>query len=509
MEETLGIPEMRATIAQFLALKDLLLCTLLSKAWNKTCSPLIWRKVLIGGTKPPSLSAMEKHGQYIRVLLLENTKGIEPLLAHCNYLTALKLLAFDEDEDEDEDDDDDDDDDEDDKGKYSDDFIQLLTRNQATLKVFENHWSEPEIPSEALFTLLSCPNLKELVTTGVTYDDVTWELLVKAGSRLSRFISISDTITSQALDTLPPPSLKWETITTLSFQYPVVEDEPQFVMDCIKRCPQLRSLTWDTNVPFPTKAFVENVLPACPKLDSLSIQDPAIKDTDVSKVLEAMNQLRLIKIRAIYGDSGIVTPGAQTFAALRKHFSTLESIYFRSTFHIKSQYVAEILESCPSLRLIEAHEIYADHISDTPMWACTGLRAFRVCIVGVRSDNSHPVFGQLGQLRQLYELDIHCERDEVMDGLNLTQEAGLDAMEGLKELRFVSTANVLQTLDKDDVDWITMFWKNLKVWEGRPHHDEDKLLAIKEEFRKRGIVLGSYNRSEVPGSYDLYYNPLN
>ncbi|KAG0023829.1 hypothetical protein BGZ80_007851 [Entomortierella chlamydospora] len=485
MEETLGIPEMRTIIAQFLALKDLLVCTLLSKAWNETCSPLIWRKVLIGGSKIPSLSAMKKHGQYIRVLLLENTKGIEPLLAHCNHLTVLKLLTF---LDEEEDDDDDDDDD-DDKDGYSDEFIQFLARNQATLRVFENHWSEPEIPKEALVILLSCPNLEELVTTGVTYDDVTWELLVKAGCRLSKLISIDDTITSQALAAPPPPSLRWETITTLSFQYPHVDDEPGFVVDCIKRCPQLRSLIWDSKASFPIKAFVEQVLPACPKLDSLSIQNFGIEDADISKVLEAMNQLRLVKIRGICDDTGTATPGLKIFGAIRKHFSTLESIYFRAAYHIKSEYVAEILESCPSLRLVEALDINADHIHDTPVWACTGLRIFRVCIVGVKSDNSHRVFKQLGRLRQLYELDIHPEGNKVTDGLNLTQKAGLGAMEGLKELRFVSTMSVMQTLDKDDVDWITKFWKNLRVWEGQPHHDKDKLLTIEKEFRKHGILI--------------------
>ncbi|KAF9098363.1 hypothetical protein BGX27_000807 [Mortierella sp. AM989] len=508
MNETLGIPEMRLTIARFLALKDLLSCTLASKDWNITCQPLIWRKILLGidvdNTRLPSPTAMEKYGSHIRELLLENFQGMGSFLLHCNYLTVIKLLAYDNEESSEED-----------CGeegiKYSDDLAQLLTRNQATLRVFENHWSNPEIPKKALHIILSCPKLEELFTTGVTYDSETWEMFIKVCTRLKRFVSVDDTISPEPV---PPErsiqhSIEWSNVTTLSFQYPNVTDEPEFVMECIKRCPQLRSLIWDTQVPFPTKEFVKKVLPTCPKLDSVSIQDVFLKDDDVSQVLDGMNQLRFLKIRGLYDSDGFCTLGELSFGSLRRHFSTLTTVCFRSAYHIKSQHVQEILASCPSLEIIEAREIWAHDIRDGAPWVCTGLRSFRICIMGAAESfeegASKAVFGQLSRLQQLYELDISKELGTLVDGLSLSLEAGLQDLAGLKKLQYFSAMRVVLTMTAEDVDWVGQNWKNLIVWEGTLHPDVKENALRTKQLRGYGVQLGTYDRSEVPGSHHHVY----
>ncbi|KAF9204646.1 hypothetical protein BGZ49_005050 [Haplosporangium sp. Z 27] len=536
MDEVLGIPELRLTIVQFLDMTDLLSCNTLSKEWNNTCTPLIWHTILLSAsmksTKLPSLSAITKHGHHIRVLSLENVIGIEPLLSHCTHLTVLKLPGFDTDDLEDEAAEED----EDKVEIFSNELIQLVERNKASLKVFENSWPDPQLSTEALCTILSCPKLESLLTTGVTYDDRTWELLGNActsggGGRLERFVSVADTFSLEKLGSNDNDdnndnnnnSMRWDNLTKLSFQYPIVSDEPQFVIECVRKCPQLEFFSWDTRIPFPTDDFVKTALPSCPKLDSISIQDVAIKDSDSSQILDAMNQLRLIRIRGLYGvpdegdnnnsnSDGVITggnnaPGSLTFTALRKHFSTLESIYFRSSYHIGSLNVQEILASCPNLRIIEASQLAVIDVSNGKPWVCTGLRVFRIGVVGTNKSSSgnnetttmatrastkwSVVFQQLSRLKQLKELDIseaEGMRSVCGGGPQLTLSSGLEVLADLKQLQYICTKFIIQQLAVKDVDWILGNWTKLKVWQGLVIDDEDGAKALKRRLVKAGIL---------------------
>ncbi|KAF8981193.1 hypothetical protein BGZ46_003149 [Entomortierella lignicola] len=533
MDKVLGIPELRLTIVQFLDMTDLLSCNTLSKEWNNTCTPLIWHTILLSAsmksmkfTKLPSLSAITKHGHHIRVLSLENVIGIEPLLSHCTHLTVLKLPGFDTDDFEDEAAEED----EDKVEIFSNELIQLVEKNKATLKVFENSWPDPQISTETLCAILSCPKLESLLTTGVTYDDRTWELLENActsggGGRLESFVSVADTFSLEKVGSNNDDnnndnnnnSMRWDNLTKLSFQYPIVSDEPQFVIECVKKCPQLEFFSWDTRIPFPTDDFVKTALPSCPKLDSISIQDVAIKDSDTSQILDAMNQLRLIRIRGLYGvpdegnnnnsnSDGIITggnnaPGSLTFTALRKHFSTLESIYFRSSYHVGSLNVQEILASCPNLRIIEASQLAVIDVSNGKPWVCKGLRVFRIGVVGTNKSSSgnnetttmatrastkwSVVFQQLSRLKQLKELDI-SEAEGMRSirggGPQLTLSSGLEVMADLKQLQYICTKFIIQQLTVKDVDWILGNWTNLKVWEGLIIDDEDEAKALKRRL---------------------------
>ncbi|KAF9363034.1 hypothetical protein BGX34_005011 [Mortierella sp. NVP85] len=113
------------------------------------------------------------------------------------------------------------------------------------------------------------------------------------------------------------------------------------------------------------------------------------------------------------------------FDLLRRYFETLVLVdltYAIHPLHITGPWVQEVLESCPSLEKIRAEAIAADHIFTGKSWVCLRLKDFRVMIY-LRYDMNdgrgpkrptfkqmekmwHDVFGRLGQLRQLWRLDM-------------------------------------------------------------------------------------------------------
>ncbi|KAF9098362.1 hypothetical protein BGX27_000806 [Mortierella sp. AM989] len=527
MRKAFELPELQTVIAHFLDPKDLFSCSLVSKNWSYAYSSFLWRKVFLeSNIKSPTLSAIQKHGHHTRILLLGDTRDKEHFLIYFNQLTVLKLLDFNRDIDDEEDEydheDESEDEDEDERqgelnvreeveGKasmYSDDVVQLIIRNQTTLRVFECHSPSQKMPISGLRAILSCSKLEELMTTCTIYSGLE-DMLVKTCSRLKRFVSIEDEF-SLGNDRLSGGNSEWSNITTLSIQNPkCISDEIQLVMDCIKRCPQLQTLIWNTKKRPTGKSLISELLPACPKLNSFSIRNSALHDSDISKLLEAMNQVRILKIERAYDVYGGHSIGQKSFSSLQSHFSTLENIYLREARYIKSQHVQEILASCPSLRLIEASKILAKDIRDGTPWVCTRLRSFRVSITGI-SDSiaggaAKAVFKQLSRLRQLYELNVGCDHSSgIRYGLDLKLEAGLDALAELTQLQYICVRGLDLTMTAEDVDWVGQHWKSLMVWDGRLHAFWRQNAERTKQLKSYGVRLDAYDNSNVPGFQDEY-----
>ncbi|KAF9425211.1 hypothetical protein BGZ76_003379, partial [Entomortierella beljakovae] len=449
--------------------------------WNNVCTPLVWRKLWLGGNVPKKL----------------------PRLEH--------MLAYGDDDEDDEVSDSSslgsggtEDGGEDIELKEertcprSVDLFNLILRNQSTLKTFENHWSTRSITQKVLCAVLSCPNLERLITTTVTYKNESREMLFKVGPQLKTFYSINDYIT---LDYPQNPLIfesEWSNINSLSFQYPNMNHEPQFVVDVVKNCPQIQMFTWDTLASIPVDDLVDQVFPSCKKLDSLQIQNTKLSDQDVSKILKAMKHVRLLKIRSDINEG----PGQLSLDSLRNHFLTLESVYFTCA-QIKSHHVQEILSSCPGLKSIQANEISVKDIRDGSPWVCTGLTSFCIRVVGVKNKDGDykTVYGQLSKLKQLYELDIHIdayhEEDEVEDGLRLSLKYDLSELSELTNLRYISVANTYQEVTVKDVEWILKHWKGLEVWEGNLHENRTSNTTSATKLAKAGVKWMSYDSDDI------------
>ncbi|KAF8924964.1 hypothetical protein BGZ58_001266 [Dissophora ornata] len=480
MDKALEIPEIRSAIARFLGRRDMSSCILISRAWWSTCSVLLWQHIRfgLGFNRQPSLQAFEQNGHHIRELMLGSVQGLDAELEHCSNLTTLRLVGHRVAEDS--------------LTSYMEVLSQLISRNHSTLRVFE---SDPAITPAVLRAVLSCPRLEVLETTTTNYDEEVSDQFLRMCGQLKRFVSAHDCM-GLVKDAVGLPGLVFPNITALSFKHPMLPDDAgsEFVPHFIAKCPQLRSLEWNFDEPFPTRIFVEETLPACTKLESFTLCNPRIEDGEVAQVLDAMTQVKLFNVRGSVGSRSLNSFGSASYLALQRHFATLETIDLRGIAAVDS-HVQEVLSACPNLRVIAADEIWAKDILDGAPWVCMGLRVFRVCIMGVADSFIEAVFGQLSRLHQLYELDIGRAAG-VTDGLALTLGAGLGRLAGLTRLRYVSVVNTDQTMGAEDVEWVVQHWR-LTTWEGMLHIDRKQHEARAEQLRQSGILFGVYSRREM------------
>lgn len=258
----------------------------------------------------------------------------------------------------------------------------------------------------------------------------------------------------------------------------------------ISHCPMLQTLMWTLpwDALLPTRQFCEAFSAMTwPELDSITIKDHrnSVKDAEHIAILRAAKKpFKFLDLKLIQLEP-------PTFDLLRQyHFKTLFKVNLTLAQDLISdpwmfsatggpKWVQEVLESCPMLEHIVAKIITATEIVNGKSWTCHRLKVFQVMIDMEFKDKasergskrphfteaevrqSHEVFRQLGQLKQLKVLDLRYSGFRKTVQLPLELRMGLAQLSDLKDMEMVGFIGSLD-LRMVDLEWMLQHWPCLK-----------------------------------------------
>ncbi|KAI8348102.1 hypothetical protein B0O80DRAFT_490167 [Mortierella sp. GBAus27b] len=214
---------------------------------------------------------------------------------------------------------------------------------------------------------------------------------------------------------------------------------PNGQLELIKQCPQLRRLSWDlfgSCRTFPIHEFAQAVAKTTwPELEHLQLMRSRASDVLLSLIVRGMQRVVSLSItHAAFAD--------QAMATLRPHFHWLRQLNVTRNFFDTSEFMAEILKSCPKLESLKTDGISAEYLLDDQPWACErSLKVLDVCFwIAPTSFDHHrqykQVFRRLLKLENLERLDMsNLESPESVSTVELQLGAGLEQLSTLKRLK--------------------------------------------------------------------------
>ncbi|KAF9353288.1 hypothetical protein BGX34_011651, partial [Mortierella sp. NVP85] len=265
----------------------------------------------------------------------------------------------------------------------------------------------------------------------------------------------------------------------------------------ISVCPMLKTLEWTLPpVSLPVKEFTDYLAAMTwPELESITIKDARKNMTD--EEYEAILRAAPRPLKVL--DLPHCRLGTDSFNLLRQnHFKTLTKVNLfqakNSTLYSSSrpeddvsEWVQEVLESCPSLKSIVARIITAQDITNGQPWMCHRLEEFQVMIdmefeeralergrkrpkyTEDQENKCRAVYRQLGRLHQLKKLDMfHCSWRpgfKVITPPPLELRVGLAQLSGLKDIELISFYGS-QDMRMVDLQWMLQHWPHLKEISG-------------------------------------------
>jgi len=255
----------------------------------------------------------------------------------------------------------------------------------------------------------------------------------------------------------------------------------------------LKTLEWTLlPVSLPVKEFTDYFAAMTwPELESITINDTRTSMTD--KEYEAILRAAPRPLKVL--DLPLCRFETDSFNLLRQnHFKTLTKV---NLFQAKnntsysssrlvddvSEWVQEVLESCPSLESIVARVITAQDIIKGKPWVCLRLEEFKVMIdmefkeralergpkrpkyTEDEENQCRAVYRQLGRLNQLKKLDMfHCSWRpgvKVITPPPLELRVGLAQLSTLKDIELISFYGS-QDMRMVDLQWMLQHWPHLQ-----------------------------------------------
>ncbi|KAG0220456.1 hypothetical protein BGX31_011005 [Mortierella sp. GBA43] len=242
-------------------------------------------------------------------------------------------------------------------------------------------------------------------------------------------------------------------------------------VEIIRRCPQLRDLTWHTpkSNPVPITDVVEMFKTHCPLVEQLTLIVRFWSDQDISQILDSCGQLTSFNL--FPGEYWTASSLDKTSKSLVRHFSSLREL---KVYDVKltSKAIQNIMTKCPKLRVLKGAKIEASDILGISKgeevigqatriqhqlqdWTCTNLRYLDVFICGLEEkprEWHQRVFEQLSRLTRLEKLSVgeYSSFVESRDGLDLRLEAGLGALKSLKQLQELRFPGLQQKMGERD-----------------------------------------------------------
>ncbi|KAF9902899.1 hypothetical protein EC991_004371 [Linnemannia zychae] len=494
----LDLPEIRASLGPLLTLDSLYSCVLVNKDWCDTFTPFLWSTFYFGpedvsnNLQPPLVATIQQYAHHIQKLVVRDlTPAFELDIFKNTPLTQLKELLFCR---------------EIGKGKITGSLAWIFKQNPR-LRVVEyvgGQNSSTDTDSLDFNVLLDSPELTDLTTRFVDYQ---WkhfnpfrQLCVTRLRRLSLYMC-DYSINNEWLE-IPMPHL--EELSILSIHHiPGLQT--------ILNCPNLKVMRWAGTKSL-SASGLQLIMDACPRLQAIDIRPAALADRLIARLLDGLKvsatEVSLPERKEPFlGGSGADGAGFKTkaFEALsRRHFGTLTVLNIGpKSEEVKSAMILQVLTSCPHLREITACQLMAKDIRDGPgMWACRGLEIFRVRIRGFRDPLIDRIrvavfrrFAPLTQLRVLHMGGL----DQKEPGVSLTLGSGLTQLAGLSQLEDVSVSPSMQSMRREDVDWIRAHWRQLRFLSGHLHSSQ----AVGDEIRK---VLTSRGKATNEGFERLAFH---
>ncbi|KAF9358181.1 hypothetical protein BGX34_009038 [Mortierella sp. NVP85] len=293
---------------------------------------------------------------------------------------------------------------------------------------------------------------------------------------------------SKVVPTVQFPKLKNLALRTILHATPLQQ------LNClIGLCPMLNTLEWamPSTVPFPVKEFTDYLAARTwPELDSITIEGHSgyIDAKEYAALLRATQlPLRVLDLQLDYFEM-------ESFTLLRQnHFKTLTKVNLSHARNSSSDpssrpvddvsaWVQEVLESCPSLKSINAKIITAQDMMKGKPWVCLRLEEFNVMInmefkertlergpkrpkyTEAEEYQCRAVYEQLGRLTQLRRLNMFCfpwpPRPDIVP-LPLELRMGLGQLSRLKGMEMVGFYGS-QDMRMVDLEWMLQHWPHLQ-----------------------------------------------
>lgn len=470
----LDLPEIRATLGQYLDQSSVYACLLVSRNWHASFADLIWREIIVRGTAShlgnPPLPLLTKHVTLVRSLRFDLICSTEHLSAECDRLEHLALqspaLGIHDSHELCED--------------IHTKFWVLVRRNKKTLQSLKIYSPKPHLFPNFWETVLLCQNLCTLNLTGTIIEWMCSWLFWKICSRLEsveianvRFHEAPITDSSPAM-----PDTSFRRIKSLHLKQLGGMSLLQ-QLHVFMKCPHLTRLWWEfehsDGPSFPAMAFCESIIARqWPQLVSLSLSPNCMTDQDLAVALCGLNSATTLELPR-------ADIGPQASAAIEKHFPTLEKLHLipcKKGVDLGAL-SNKVLMRCPKLKSIETEVMSVKELFETPdvAWTCQRLQHLKMrfdfsAVAGQAEQEARHrdlLLQQLGSLTQLQTLDIsrwqpHIATEEVP--LRLSLSHGLDVLSELVSLKALSFLGSEQRWTMNEANWIMEHWKQLKEIKG-------------------------------------------
>ncbi|KAF9334492.1 hypothetical protein BG006_002050 [Podila minutissima] len=461
------VPEIWLHIAEWLDTKQFRKCVLVTKAWNTTFTPYLWRNFGLRNhsVTAPTLATVQKNALSVRSLntanMPQNLLDIE--FQHLQQLTIGPNLH-----------------------KSQRDFdwesiYDLLRRSASTLRSVTVVIRNDPLPSTFWDTLHSCPVLEMLVLDRCVVGLTAAPTFLNVCSRV-KTIRLSKIFLLQAKTAKSDNSI----LATNPFASEIILRKIQdksalkHFVPFVFGCPNLKRMELSctekympTTIPIPREiAFLPR-----PYLSYIYLENVAISEVSMVTLLDS---IPLMVLRELYMFTNSLGPKA--LISLCRHSQSIEHLHIQQCPAWTSEQFIRILTSFPRLLTVKAPYIWARDVAACPdPWVCTDLYKFCAYVDTSHSPatkdalqaslemehNERVMYGALGRLIKLRTLDISLVfgyNVAVSNGrhpLDLQLSSGLDALAELSELRVLDCRETNQVMGAEDIAWMGEHWPNL------------------------------------------------
>ncbi|KAG0086521.1 hypothetical protein BGZ93_011456 [Podila epicladia] len=460
------IPEIWLHIAEWLDIKQFRKCVLVTKAWNTTFTPYLWRNFALRNHSitAPTLATVKKNALSVRCLNTANLprKLLDIEFQHLQQLTIGRNLHKSQ------------------RGADWESIYGLLRRSASTLRSVTVVIRNDPVPSTFWYILQSCPMLEKLLLDRCVIDLTAAPAFLDVCTRV-KTIQLSKI----SLQTKTANSEN-STLATNPFASAIILRKLQdksalkLFVPFLFGCPNLKRMELSctekyipTTIPNPHEIAI---LPR-PYLTQIYLENVSISEVSMTTLLDS---IPLMVLRELYlSTNGL---GLKALTSLRRHCQSIEHLHIQQCPTWTSQQFIRILTSFPRLLTVKAPYICArDVAACLDPWVCTDLYKFCAYVDTSHSPttkdalqaslemqhNERVMFGALGRLIKLRTLDISLifgYNVAVSNGrhpLDLQLSSGLDALAELNELRVLDCRETNQVMSAEDIAWIGKHWPKL------------------------------------------------
>ncbi|KAG0057711.1 hypothetical protein BGZ83_005650 [Gryganskiella cystojenkinii] len=341
-------PEVALSISQYLDRNTLASTTLVSKAWRRAFTPLLY-KTINPDHPQPTREVIALHANHIHNLFFDiNSKYQKPLgldaFSPCSSLIDL-AVCFNKTTSE----------------STHMKTTSLVSQNQQTLTrllLQDSGTTIERLGWRKLFATCG-PNLRslQLKTLQLRVQDLQklWDQLGPTLVELELFWCQFDEVPFNAEPQFP--NLE---VLKMVEAFPSASQE----LEWVKQSPNLKALYWFKNDPNPeaNKIFCRGLGNGYwPQLERLALRNEQqqLSDALIARVLDCCASLKTLDVSL----SGF---WIGSLSALERHFLSLEELHLINCRHVQSWMMAMVLRSCPNLMVLRGGELKAHEIVEGP-----------------------------------------------------------------------------------------------------------------------------------------------